>query len=188
MSTVVKIHVNTLPPVNPDGTYDLRYRIISEDRNQFSEWSDLIVATLPEKTVQHSTSNTQLAMSASSVTETVVISSTVPTSAINRLTFSWSPLEGEILDRQEYDLYAYFSTTGSNFNTITPTFLSTVSTSGSYTVDPTALPVGTAYAVFLFAKKTNIKLVYGFQLNALGDAISVNTHNVVTFVSPKYGL
>jgi hypothetical protein len=36
-----KMPVNQLPPVSPENTYSVRYRVISEDKNRTSHWSPI---------------------------------------------------------------------------------------------------------------------------------------------------
>lgn len=37
----VVIPISSLPPVNEDGAYSIRYRVISEDQNRISHWSPI---------------------------------------------------------------------------------------------------------------------------------------------------
>jgi hypothetical protein len=37
-----------LPPVGDNNEYSIRYRIISEDKNRYSHWSPIFLATAPE--------------------------------------------------------------------------------------------------------------------------------------------
>jgi hypothetical protein len=188
----VEVIPSEMPESSIDGKYNVRYRLVTEDRNQTSSYSDVKTITLPQITVQLGSLATGLVMSAVSVTDTVLLSETVPTSAANKLTFTWAPGNNVTLDRDQYDLYAYFSSTGSDFNTKTPKFLTSISQSGSNTIDPNSIPASSSYVVFVITKKTNIKSIYNFKLKSAGTGISnaneepITTHNVVTFVSPKF--
>jgi hypothetical protein len=201
----VDIAAEELPESSIDGKYNVRYRLVTEDRNQTSSYSDVKTLTLPPKTIQVGSSTTGLIMSAASVTQTVVLSSAAPTSSANKLTFSWTPADGVTLDRSEYDLYAYFSgqpAEFSDFDNVKPIFLGTIGVTGTYVVDPTAFSTrqqGTLLVtfeplqvVFVITKKTNIKSIYDFKLKFAGTGIQtasggpLTEHNVVTFVSPKF--
>jgi hypothetical protein len=201
----VDIAAEELPESSIDGKYNVRYRLVTEDRNQTSSYSDLKTLTLPLKTVQVGSSTSGLTMSAVSVTDTVLLSSTIPTNDANKLTFSWTPADGVTLDRPQYDLYGYFSgqtSEFSDFDGVSPIFLGTIGVTGSYVVDPTAfstrqqgmllITFDPLQVVFVIAKKTNVKSIYDFKLNAAGTGITnslgtaITQHNIVTFVSPKF--
>jgi hypothetical protein len=168
----VEIVPSEMPESSIDGKYNVRYRLVTEDRNQTSSYSDVKTITLPQITVQLGSLTTGLVMSAVSVTDTVLLSETVPTSAANKLTFTWAPGNNVILDRDQYDLYAYFSSTGSDFNTKTPKFLTSISQSGSNTIDPNSITANSSHVIFVITKKTNIKSIYDFKLSPLGDYIT----------------
>jgi len=188
----IEILTTEFPESSIEGKYNLRYRLVTEDRNQTSSYSDVKTLTLPDIDVQIGSSAIGLVMSAVSVTDTVLLSETVPTNAVNKLTFNWAPGNNVILDREEYDLYGYFSETGSDFKTVSPIFLTSINQSGSHTIDPNAIPANSAYVIFVITKKTNIKSIYNFLLSALGTSltnsagVTITQHNVVTFVSPKF--
>jgi hypothetical protein len=188
----IEILATEFPESSIEGKYNLRYRLVTEDRNQTSSYSDVKTLTLPNVNVQVGSLSTGLVMSAISVTDTVLVSETVPTNAVNKLTFSWAPGNNVVIDRNQYDLYAYFSTTGSDFNTKSSIFLTSIDQSGSHTIDPNAIPSNSKFVVFVISKKTNIKSIYDLKLNAAGTGItnsagaSITQHNVVTFVSPKF--
>jgi hypothetical protein len=200
----IDIAASELPESSIDGKYNVRYRLVTEDRNQTSSYSDVKTITLPEVTVQVGSSVSGLVMSASSVTSTVFLSNTSPSSSDNKLTFSWTPGENVQFDRSEYDLYAYFvnNDAGIEFNLVSPLFLGKISASGSYIVDPTSFAIRNMgflqiyfepkHVVFVITKKTNVKTIYDFKLNSAGTGITnsagttITKHNVVTFVSPKF--
>jgi hypothetical protein len=201
----IDIAAEELPESSIDGKYNVRYRLVTEDRNQTSSFSDVKTLTLPLKTVQIGSSTTGLTMSAVSVTDTVLLSNTTPTNDANKLTFSWTPADGVTLDRPEYDLYGYFSGQPeefSDFKDVTPIFLGTIGVTGTYVVDPTAFSTrfqgmlqvvfDPLQVVFVITKKTNVKSIYNFKLTAVGTGITdsagvpITQHNVVTFVSPKF--
>jgi hypothetical protein len=201
----IDISANELPESSIDGKYNVRYRLVTEDRNQTSSFSNIKTVTLPQFPVQVGSSNTGLIMSAVSVTDTVLLSTTAPTNDANKLTFSWTPADGITLDRSEYDLYAYFTDQDpdfQDFDFVSPIFLGTVNSTGTYVVDPTAFSTRNEglllvifepkYVVFVLTKKTNVKSIYNFKLKSKGDGITdssnseITSHNVVTFVSPRF--
>jgi hypothetical protein len=204
----VDIAAEELPESSIDGKYNVRYRLVTEDRNQTSSFSDVKTLTLPPKTIQVGSSTSGLIMSAVSVTETVLLSNITPTNDANKLTFSWTPADGVTLDRPEYDLYGYYtdSSLGTGFNNTYPIFLGTVKSTGTYVSDPTSFSTREAppgmltsqvifrplFVVFALTKKTNTKSIYDFKLNSAGTGVTnsagtaITQHNVVTFVSPKF--
>lgn len=201
----VEIMPSEMPESSIDGKYNVRYRLVTEDRNQTSSYSDVKTLTLPQVTVQVGSSNTGLVMSAVRVADTIVLSTVAPTTSSNKLTFSWTPGDGITLDRSEYDLYAYFTDQDpdfQDFDYVSPIFLGTVNSTGTYVVDPTAFSTRNEgfllvifepkYVVFVLTKKTNIKSIYNFKLKSKGDGITdslgaeITTHNIVTFVSPRF--
>jgi hypothetical protein len=81
----VVISPSELPPLNSEGNYTLRYRIVSEDRNRFSHWSPIYNIALGNRITQ--------------------VSSFIDISQ-NNITVTW----GDGNDRPSYDIFIKFGT------------------------------------------------------------------------------
>lgn len=120
-----------------DGSYVFRYRIISDDRSRFSEWSPKYFANSGKNIVQ--------LVGASAIKYSfapMTTKSAVDETLLTHMSLSWTKPDG--VNTPKFDVYVKFS------NESVFTFYSTVSSTAALIEAPSALvDVGSAEAVVL---------------------------------------